>query len=340
MKAYVLHAIGDLRLDEAPEPELKAGWCLVRVAYAGICSSDIPRVFRNGTYHFPTIPGHEFSGVVEKIGDGVDVGLLGKRVGVFPLIPCRACPSCKRGEYETCEHYDYLGSRRDGGFAELVAVPAWNLLPLPDSVTLEAAAMLEPLSVALHAAKRANISRGASVAVTGTGLIGFAVACWAALLGAGKVCVIGRGRGKASIANQLRDVDYLSLDEVAGREFDIVIEAVGSPESISSSIGAVRAGGTLLLMGNPTGDIDLEQNVYWRILRKQLEVRGTWNSSYENGDECDWTQTLGALATGQMDVSPFVSHRYRWEDLRSGIEMMYKKSEPYCKVMTVWSGAV
>ena len=127
LKAYVLHEIGELRYEDRPLPEIRPGWALVKVLAAGICSSDIPRIFEKGTYHFPTIPGHEFSGQVEKAANESDGKWVGKRVGVFPLIPCKKCPSCQKGQYETCTNYDYIGSRRDGGFAEYVAVPVWNL---------------------------------------------------------------------------------------------------------------------------------------------------------------------------------------------------------------------
>lgn len=117
MRAYELHGINDLRIEDIEKPEIPSGWVLMQVKASGICSSDIPRIFTNGTYHFPTIPGHEFSGVVAACGEGVPEERIGKRVGIFPLIPCRTCPQCRQKKYEMCEHYDYLGSRRDGGFA-------------------------------------------------------------------------------------------------------------------------------------------------------------------------------------------------------------------------------
>ena len=144
MRAYELHGVNDLRREDIEKPEIPSGWVLVQVKASGICSSDIPRIFTNGTYHFPTIPGHEFSGVVAAYGEGVPEERVGKRVGIFPLIPCRTCPQCRQKKYEMCEHYDYLGSRRDGGFAEYVAVPDWNLMELPENVSFREAAMLEP----------------------------------------------------------------------------------------------------------------------------------------------------------------------------------------------------
>ena len=124
MKAYVLHGINDLRFEEVARPESKADEALVRVMAAGICGSDIPRIYTTGAHRHPLIPGHEFSGVVEQVGSEENRKWMGKRVGVFPLIPCHQCEPCRRKAYEMCRSYGYLGSRQDGGFAEYVAVPA------------------------------------------------------------------------------------------------------------------------------------------------------------------------------------------------------------------------
>src|SRR5574344_1882626 len=158
MKASVLYGIDDLRyVEDYSTPVLKDNEVMVKVKAAGICGSDVARVLKNGTYHFPTIIGHEFSGEICEVKDKKDDALIGKRVSVFPLKPCFKCESCKQGDYEMCEHYDYLGSRCDGGFAEYVAVPKWNLCFLPDIISFESAAMFEPSSVAMHALGRSKM---------------------------------------------------------------------------------------------------------------------------------------------------------------------------------------
>ncbi len=151
MKAYVLHDIGDIRYEEVKEPVLKPDEVLMEVKAVGICGSDIPRIFENGTYSFPLIPGHEFSGCIVKTGAEADPVWLGKRAGVFPLLPCKNCVPCGQQHYEMCRNYSYFGSRTDGAFAQYVAVPVWNLVELPKEVSYEAAAMLEPMAVAAHA---------------------------------------------------------------------------------------------------------------------------------------------------------------------------------------------
>ena len=335
MKGYYLHAVNDLRFEELDYPDCPPGWCIVKVIYTGICSSDIPRIFTKGTYHFPTTPGHEYSGIVYDVSENAYKHLIGKKVGVFPLIPCRKCEQCMQGHYEMCANYDYLGSRRDGGFAEFVAVPIWNLIELPESVSLKEAAMMEPLAVALHAMKRAGLQSGDKVGIVGTGMIAFAAGQWADKLGAGEVCILGRNEEKRNIAERIPGLNF-EMIEKCEKEFDIVLEAVGSNASIDKAINITRAGGTLVLMGNPEGDIKLQQNTYWRILRKQLKVIGTWNSSYESGKECDWTEVRDALANGDIRASFLITHLLNYKDLGKGLRIMKDNEEPYCKVMISW----
>ena len=144
MKAWVLHGVNDIKYEEREKPEIREGEVLLKVEAAGICGSDIPRIYDTGAHVHPISPGHEFAGTVVK---SVDTTLVGKRMGVFPLMPCRSCDMCQLEKYEMCRKYNYLGSRCDGGFAEYVRVPVWNLIELPDEVTFEQAACLEPLAV-------------------------------------------------------------------------------------------------------------------------------------------------------------------------------------------------
>ena len=336
MKAYVLHKVNDLRYEDVPMPECPKGWAIVQVKAAGICSSDIARVFTKGTYHFPTIPGHEFSGVVYGVADEENQNWTGKRVGVFPLIPCRECPQCKKKQYEMCANYDYVGSRRDGAFAEYVAVPIWNLLPLPDEVPLEVAAMLEPLSVGLHALKKAEIKKTDSVAVIGTGMIGISAAQWTRKYTDGEVVVVGRNENKRHLVEST-GLPYEVHTKAEGKEYDVVLEAVGTPESVDLALNMVRPGGTVVLMGNPSGDILLTQNTYWRILRKQLVVKGTWNSFYDGVNKSDWTDAIEALAKGEVEVKSLISHFFPQDRLIDGLQLMRDHKEPYCKIMTTWN---
>lgn len=328
MKAYVLHSVGDIRYEERETPELKPGWVLVRVAAAGICSSDIPRIFQKRAYHFPLIPGHEFCGTVVAAASEDGERWVGKRVGVYPLIPCNYCVSCEAGQYETCTHYDYIGSRRDGAFAEYVAVPVWNLIELPESITVFQGALLEPAAVALHAVKRAGDFSGRQVCVVGSGAIGFLAGQWARLMGAKQVYVKGRSAEKRRIAADCG----LSFLEDSNQQFDVVIEAVGSNESVEECVSIAAPSGRVILMGNPVGDQLFRQDVYWSILRKQLTLTGTWNSSFGNKDS-DWETAVEATASGRLRTDSIITHVMKREMLLDGLALMRNGKEAYCKVM-------
>ena len=336
MKAYSLEGINNLQYKDINYPECPSDWSIIKVKAAGICSSDIPRIFTKGTYHFPTILGHEFSGIVDKVADKKNKNLIGTKVGIFPLIPCRKCQQCTIGHYELCSNYDYLGSRRDGGFAEYVAVPIWNLIEFSDHVSFREIAMMEPLAVALHAIKQSNMKAGDNIGIVGTGTIGFAAAQWAQKYGADKVTIIGRNINKKVLADSISGLNYQTIDSV-NEEFDIVLEAVGSNIAIAKAINITKAAGTLVLMGNPEQNINLPQDTYWRILRKQLHVIGTWNSVYEHNSTCDWSEVKTALNNKSIMTEHLISHTFEQEELKKGLELMHKHKEPYCKVMTIWN---
>ncbi|MDE7233112.1 MAG: alcohol dehydrogenase catalytic domain-containing protein, partial [Lachnospiraceae bacterium] len=191
MKAWVLHDVNDIRFEEVNEPQPAADEVLVSVKAAGICGSDIPRIYKTGAHVHPLIPGHEFSGQVVRAGDNVDSAWNGKRVGIFPLIPCGRCATCQKQQYEMCRDYSYLGSRRDGGFAEYVAVPEWNLIELPENVSYEEAAMLEPMAVAVHAMRRVNPNPKDTVVICGLGTIGMFLLMFLLDAGIENIFVVG-----------------------------------------------------------------------------------------------------------------------------------------------------
>ena len=344
MKACVLHAVGDLRVEEAPRPTPKEGEVLLRVGACGVCGSDIPRIFTKGTYHFPTIPGHEFAGLVEETGAGVDSEWIGRRVAVFPLIPCKRCSACEIGAYAQCEEYDYLGSRRDGAFAEFVAVPEWNLLHVPETLSLEEAAMAEPAAVAVHALRRATVDAGDSVLIFGAGPIGLMLGKWAEMWGAGKVLLVDIDAGKLRFAKKLGFAHLLDARESdpaewvhkkTGRGADVVIEASGSTAAFEQCMPAARTFGKVVLMGNPLGAMSLSQQSYWAILRQELEVFGTWNSCYAGMPRNEWRLALDTMASGKLNLAPLITHRTGLDGLPSHLEMMRDGAEFSNKVMCV-----
>ena len=345
MKAYELMGISDLRYIEVQKPILETGWVLVEVKAAGICGSDIPRIYETGTYHFPTIPGHEFSGIIREVFDEESKHLLGKRVGVFPLIPCKQCEHCLQEHYETCNNYNYLGSRTDGGFAEFVKVPIWNVLPLPDEISFEEAAMLEPISVALHAMKQINWMKNQSVVLHGIGPIGLMMAQLLRAKGIENIYLIGNKEQQLKLAKTLgflnlcnaktENVDAWLVEQTYGKGVSVAIEGVGTSESFSNCLRQVSAGGSVLLLANPKDNVHLEKNVFWQILRKQLAIFGTWNSRYGTTTDDNWKEVLELIYKKKIMVEPLITHRLEFDKLSDGLELMRHKKEFYCKVMLI-----
>ncbi len=347
MKAAVLHAVGDLRYEDVPTPEATAPEVLVKIRAAGICGSDIPRVMKKGTYSFPLIPGHEFAGEVAQISDQISTPFsVGDRVVVFPLIPCKKCVYCQIGEYAQCDSYDYLGSRRDGGFAEYVATPVDNLVPIPDNVDFDCAAMAEPASVALHALRRTGIDTGDSVAILGAGPIGIILAQWARICGAGRIFLtdivdekldVAREYGFDDCINAMQgDVVQRIVDETDGRGADICVEAAGTSITFEQSLRIVRKLGKVILMGNVSGDITIPERTASAILRGQLTMYGTWNSSFTAVPKNEWLTALQFMSSGALDLKPLITHRFKLDQANKAFDMMYNRREFFTKVMFVF----
>lgn len=347
MKAYVLHGINDLRLEGRPVPSLESSQALVQVRAAGICGSDIPRIFQTGTYSFPTVPGHEFAGVVADVGAQTDRDWIGRPVGVYPLIPCGGCAPCKKKKYELCRHYSYLGSRTDGGFAEYVTVPCDNLIALPDNVSFEAAAMLEPMAVAVHAMRLAQPQPGQTIMVCGLGTIGLLLAMFLKEAGIERVMAAGNKEQQKRFASLLGigEEDYCDtrkqalkpwlLQRTDGMGADVFFECIGKSGTIADAIDLTAPSGTVQMVGNPYGDIVLDKAVYWKILRNQLTVRGSWNSSFTHEESDDWHYVLKRLAEKRIDPEMLITHRFPFGELQQGLLLMRDKREEYVKVMTM-----
>lgn len=347
MKAWVLDAINDFHLKEINKPQPGKGEVLVAVKAAGICGSDIPRIYKTGTYHYPLIPGHEFSGQVVEIGECVDTAWLNKRVGVFPLIPCGKCGPCQQGMYELCRQYSYIGSRQAGAFAEYVAVPAKNLIELPESVSYKAAAMLEPLSVAVHAVRRSgvlNSDKDIPIAICGLGTIGMLVLAVLKGVGFKNVMAIGNKKLQLDKAIQmgLGEDNYCDskksdvndwIMKKTGDGVRVFFECVGKEDTIKLAINSAAPAGSVMLVGNPASDVTLDRNIYWKILRNQLNVTGSWNSSFTGRNDDDWHYALEAIKTRHVRPEKIVSHEYPMMELETGMLMMRDKSEGYLKVM-------
>lgn len=368
MKSWVLHGINEIRYQDTDKPVPGQGEVLLSVRAVGICGSDIPRIFETGAHRHPLICGHEFSGQVAAIGEEVSAAWMGSRVGVFPLIPCKACDMCRQQKYELCQNYNYLGSRCDGGFAEFVVVPEWNLIRLPETVTFQQAAMMEPMSVAVHAMRRAGMDGNAPysdfgdkrsgtrreadyekpIAVIGAGTIGLLLVM--VLLDAGyhNLFVIGNKefQKRKALEMGIADERFCNAREqdadtwLAGKKmrhgFDVMFECVGKSETVELALTYTAASGTVVLVGNPhERKMSFDRDVYWNILRHQLKVCGTWNSGFSHNEKDDWVYVVERIAAGTLHPEKLITHRLTLDNLEKGLHLMRDKTEDYGKVMVV-----
>ncbi len=345
MKAWVLRGQGDIRCEEFEKPLAGEGEVLVKVKAAGICGSDIPRIYNGGAYFYPLIPGHEFSGQVIELGKNTDNKWLNKRVGIFPLIPCGECAPCKKKQFEMCKHYSYIGSRRHGAFAEYVAVPERNLIELPDNVSFEEAAMTEPMAVAVHAIRRITPMQNDTVCICGLGTIGMFILMFLLEKGIKKILVIGNKDFQKDTVIKMEipaenycdskneNIDKWLKEKTDGSGADVFFECVGKNETINQAVNNTAAGGKIMLVGNPYSDISMEKSIYWKILRNQITVTGTWNSSFTEDKNDDWNYVLRKLLEKKIDPAKFISHWFDMECLEKGLLIMRDKSEDYIKIM-------
>ena len=357
MKAWVLQESGRISYEEREMPVPAENEVRIRVEAVGICGSDIPRIYETGAHRMPLIPGHEFSGVVESIGKNAHSYWLGKRVAVYPKIPCGKCRECMDGLYDMCTDYDYIGSRRDGAFAEYVTAPVDNLMVLPDEISFEQAAMIEPMAVAANAmrtgcwGKHSILTLDKPVAVCGAGTIGLMVVMFLKEAGFQRVYVIGNkdaqqkraeslGIPKECFCDSRKNDPVKWLKEVSYGGVYSYFECVGSNESIRYGLNACTPGAWMILVGNPRTDMTFDRDTYWKILRNQMTIYGIWNSTFRQGepllngeDTDDWGYVFRKLKEGKIHPEKLISHRFPLKELESGLLIMRDKTEDYCKVM-------
>ncbi len=351
MRAAVLHAHGDLRVETVAVPEdLEPEETLVKVMAAGICGSDIGRIMITGTYHFPTIPGHEFAGIVEKVGSAVTRVRPGDRVAVSPLMPCGRCESCQRGNYSLCDDYNFLGSRTDGGFAQYVRAPARNLVCLPDGVAFDEAATIEPAGVILHGLHKIGLRLGDAVAVIGCGALGYFGLRFASLAGAQPLIAVDVDDAKLELARKAgadicinaarEDVSARIAEATGGRGADVALEMAGNDAGRELAIGAVCKQGTVLLYGSAHHDVSIRPDVYEKILRREIQLVGSWNSYSVPFPGREWTDIVALLAAGKLTSRPLISHRLALDEAPSVFRQLANRQfEPYSKIIFTPNGA-
>ena len=321
----VIQNDGSITVEKSDKYVANKEECLFSVKASGICGSDIPRAFSHEAYYYPIVVGHEFSGVVM---DSQNKEFVGRRACVFPILPCMKCEFCRKQQWANCKNYDYYGSRRNGGMQSELLIKESNLIFLPDNVSFEAGAMIEPTAVCLHAIKKAKINEASRVLIFGAGTIGLLCAMWAKAFGAKDVFFSDIDKKRMDFARGLGFSPYNT------EEVDIVVEASGSGAALNEAISCCEAFGKIILVGYSKKDIRINHDVFVKILRKQLSIIGSWNSDFSDVAN-DWEESIQAISTGIISPQNLITHQIPLEKAEKAFKITVDENEFSNKVMVV-----
>ncbi len=340
MKALVLSEYKKMICTDVPCPEITPEEVLVRIKSCGICGSDIHGYDGStGRRRPPVIMGHEASGIIEKTGARVTGWHAGDRVTFDSTIYCNECEPCRHGYVNLCENRKVIGVscedyRRDGAFAEFIAVPQHILYKLPDNVTYDQAAMIEPLSVAFHAANQALHPIGAAAAVVGAGKIGMLLIQTLRMFGFGMITAVKHSKDNADLIKDLGadlclsdskdDVRQIINKMTNGKGVDYVFEAAGNEKSINLCIDICKRNGDIILVGNSSPLVSLPLQA---IVTKQLHLTGSCASSGE------YAACLDAISRKTIDVDKLIGVRAPLSEGAYWFEKLYSEHGNNLKVI-------
>lgn len=320
MRASVLDGPMRLRVEERAIPEPERDQVLVRVAAVGVCGSDV-HYYREGrigdfVVEEPMVLGHEASGTIVAVGADVPADRVGERVAIEPQRACRVCDQCKHGRYNLCRSIEFYATPPiDGAFAQYVLIQADYAFPIPDSMSFEAAALCEPLSVGIWANQKAGASVGDRLLVAGAGPVGITIVQAARAAGASEVIVSDVSAERREAASRFGATAVLdpTADDVAGLNLDVdaFIDASGAAPAIAAGIHAVRPAGTVVLVGMGKPDLTLPVS---RIQNRELLLTGVFR--YAN----TWPLAIRLIAEGRVDVDALVTGRFGLDEVAAALD--------------------
>lgn len=331
MQAILFEAPGQVTLRDVPDPSPPPGWARIRVHAAAICRTDFDVLSGTIAAVYPLTPGHEWSGVVDRVGSSGGERWLGRRVTGDNEVGCLVCPYCRRGEWRRCPEYRQIGFALPGAYAEYLLAPVSQLHELGADVSFEQGAILEPLGVGLAVARMAETHVGTTAVILGAGPIG--LSCLAALKasGAARILVLERRAARATLARQwgARAV-FESSSELASAAgalhpegTDLVVDATGDPALLDFGAGLARFGGTFVLAGYFGG-----AGACWRpdaVHERNVRVLGAGNNAGFTG------AAARAAADGILRTETMITHRYRLEEYAAALSLQSLAAESYIK---------
>lgn len=322
MKAAVLRAPRQLAIEDVPVPSISHGEVLVRVTATAVCGTDIGIYQGKTPVSYPRILGHESAGSVAEVGPGVTQLKVGDRVVMSPTSYCGFCRDCLAGNFNLCKNGGLFGREVDGTYAEYVAVAESRAYRLPETISPVEATTINVLSTVVYAQRKVSLFPGASVVVIGEGPAGLLHTRLAKLRGCDPVIGISRSRWKLEIAKNQYGADYVFtggapdnvLNLTEGRGADLVIESVGSAETMNLALSLARPGGTILAFGITPPTIN-ELHSY-SIYYKELTIVGS-----RAMHPLDWPMSIEMAQRGDIDLQTMITHRLPLSDLAHAFEL-------------------
>ena len=325
MKTARYYGIEDIRYEELPVPNCGEKDVLIKVAYAGICGSDL-HIYKKGMFiqNIPETMGHEFSGTVIKTGSKVHSLQAGDRVTANPMVTCGNCIACRTERRGSCETLGFIGEVRPGCFAEYIALPQEDVIKAPPDINLKKLALAEPLAVALNICRQAKPAPTDKVLIVGPGPIGLLTALVLKnVCGLENPTILGRSPARLSIAKALGMKTTTQLGDDS--YFDLIIEAAGNETALSTAVAHALPGGKICVVSIFEDDFIFDINT---IVAKQLSIIGC--NVYETRHIQESTKLL---ADGIIDPSPLVTDTYHLADCREAFAALCSKDKKACKIL-------
>ncbi|MCY9663335.1 zinc-binding alcohol dehydrogenase family protein [Paenibacillus chondroitinus] len=334
MKAIVCEQVEQFNFVEMQEPVVRAGEAIVRIKRIGICGTDLHAYKGNQPFFsYPRVLGHELSGYVEEIGEGVTGLQAGDQVSIVPYLHCGTCIACRHGNTNCCTDMKVLGVHTDGGMRELISVPASHLIKT-DGLTLDEAAMLEPLSIGAHAVRRSGLRAGETVLVIGAGPIGLGVMVLAKQFGANVIAMdinderlafCRKWAGVDHTVNALQQPKEQLAELTNGDMPTIVFDATGNARSMTDAFGLVAHSGKLVYVGLVKADITFHDPEFHK---RELTLMGSRNATME-----DFDTVREAMRNGVIDIESYITHRADFEDMIGQFETWLKPESKVIKAI-------
>ncbi len=328
MLSVRFHGIGDIRVEETPKPQCSSGEVLIKVAYAGICGSDL-HIVRKGMFitNIPEIMGHEFSGVVEEVGPGVTGVSPGEQVVGDPRVSCGSCPWCLEGRYNLCPQLGFIGEVAPGCFAQYIVMKADRLIKVPKSIDLKTAALVEPLAVAMHIATTGSFSAGDRIGIIGAGPIGLLTLMVAKAMNVEHVTVVDISEARLDIARKLgADSALKTIPSDPGDGVDAIVEAVGLEVTLKGSLDWLKPAGRLVMAGIYEQEVLLDPNP---IIAKEIKAAGIHAYGTKN-----LLQAVNMLSEGKLkDIDVVISHVLPLKETPAAFEQLMSMGNTASKIL-------